>query len=123
MAPAKAVAKRVGLCLWGCTVRRAARVDANQGEIVEAMKAAGATVWVLGLPVDLLVGAGGKTALAEVKVLVGKKDPKPAPYTRLQQDFMLYWRGGEIVTLTTVDEGLALVKAMRATNSIDVQEV
>lgn len=37
-------------------MRHAARVDANQAAIVAALEAAGATVEVIGQPLDLLVG-------------------------------------------------------------------
>ena len=42
-------------------MRYAARSDANQSEIVAALRASGASVFVLKLPVDLLVGYAGKT--------------------------------------------------------------
>jgi hypothetical protein len=48
-------------------MRFAARVDKNQSEIVSALRAAGAFVWIIGLPVDLLVGFDGQTYLVEVK--------------------------------------------------------
>ena len=48
-------------------MRRAARVDATQEAIVSALRAAGAYVWVIGLPVDLLVGYKGHTFCVEVK--------------------------------------------------------
>jgi hypothetical protein len=48
-------------------MRYAARVDQNQDQIVTALRAAGAYVWVIGLPVDLLVGHKGHTFLVEVK--------------------------------------------------------
>jgi len=48
-------------------MRHAARVDSNQTEIVAAFRAIGASVFVLKLPVDLLVGYAGKTVLVEVK--------------------------------------------------------
>lgn len=94
-------------------VRRAARTDANQAAIVAAMQAAGASVWVIGLPVDLLVGAGGNTALVEVKTLVGKRSPKAAPYTKLQTDFMASWRGGAIATITDVESAVRLVTLLK----------
>lgn len=94
-------------------MRRAAKVDGNQAAIVSAMRAAGATVWVIGLPVDLLVGAHGKTALVEVKTLTGKRAPKAAGYTPLQQAFLAGWRGGTVATITDVDGALTLVKTMR----------
>ena len=60
-------------------VRRAARTDLNQGEIVRALKAAGASVSLLhrvgeGVP-DLLVGWKGVNLLLEVKGLSGKLTP------------------------------------------------
>lgn len=93
-------------------MRRAAKVDRNQGEIVEALRAAGASVWVIGLPVDLLVGKNGVTALVEVKSLVGKRKPKAAGYTELQLDFMATWRGGAVATVTDVDSALRVVAVM-----------
>lgn len=47
--------------------RYAAKVDSNQAEIIRAIEAAGGTVEVLGRPVDLLVGAGRRWGLLEVK--------------------------------------------------------
>ena len=48
-------------------MRRAARIDANQEAVVIALRAAGAYVWIIGLPVDLLVGYKGHTFLVEIK--------------------------------------------------------
>lgn len=93
-------------------MRYAARTDANQAEIVGAMRKAGASVWVIGLPLDLLIGYAGKTALVEVKTLNGKRNPKPAKHTQLQKDFMLDWRGGTVATITDIDGALTLLKAM-----------
>ena len=94
-------------------VRYAAKVDKNQAAIVSAMRSVGASVWVIGLPVDLLVGVAGKTALVEVKRLVGKRSPKAASYTPLQVAFMAGWNGGTVATITDVDGALTLVKTMR----------
>lgn len=94
-------------------MRRAAKVDANQQAIVSALRAAGASVWVIGLPVDLVIGVAGTTALCEVKTTVGKRAPKAASYTPLQEAFMQSWRGGPVATLTDVDGALRLVKTMR----------
>lgn len=93
-------------------MRRAARTDANQATIVDALRAAGAYVWPIGLPVDLLVGVAGQTALVEVKTITGKRSPKPARYTGLQTAFMADWRGGPVATLTDVDGAIRLVKTM-----------
>lgn len=94
-------------------MRRAAKVDSNQAAIVSAMRSVGASVWVIGLPVDLLVGVAGKTALVEVKTLVGKRAPKAAGYTPLQMEFLGAWRGGTVATITDVDAALTLVKTMK----------
>ena len=53
-------------------MRYAARIDANKEQVVTALRAAGAYVWDLKLPVDLLVGYRGFTFLVEVKT-DGKK--------------------------------------------------
>jgi len=92
--------------------RWAARVDGNQAAIVEAMRAAGASVWVIGLPVDLLVGAHGQTMPVEIKSTTGKKAPKAKAHTRLQEAFMATWKGGPVATVTDVDGALRLVKMM-----------
>jgi hypothetical protein len=94
-------------------MRYAAKTDANQAAIVSALRSVGASVWVIGLPVDLLVGVAGRTALVEVKRLVGKRAPKAASYTPLQVAFMADWRGGTVATITDVDGALTLVKTMK----------
>ena len=94
-------------------MRYAARVDANQAEIVAALRNAGASVWPIGLPVDLMVGLGGKTMLIEVKTLTGKRSPKPARHTKLQIDFMASWRGGPVATVTDVEGALRAVGLMK----------
>jgi hypothetical protein len=67
------------------SLRRAARVDANQSAIVSALRAAGARVWVIGLPVDLLVGHAGRWMLLEVKD--GAKIPSKQKKTPIQAKF------------------------------------
>ena len=47
--------------------RYALRVDANQSAVISALEAAGATVQVVGKPLDLLVGIRGQFILIEVK--------------------------------------------------------
>lgn len=76
--------------------RHALRVDANQSAIVAALEAAGATVEVIGLPVDLLVLIGGKFALFEVKTTTGKKNPKPNRKTALQERIFAKFAAGPI---------------------------
>ena len=86
-------------------MRRAARVDANQAEIVEALRGAGCSVWIIGLPVDLIAGKGGNTVLIEVKTAAGKHTP-------LQRDFMATWRGGAVATIRDVEGALTLARSL-----------
>ena len=89
-------------------MRRAARVDANQQAIVAALRAAGAYVWIISLPVDLLVGYKGRTFLMEIKTTSKKR------LTGLQADFFQYWPGG---TLCRVDSPQAALDMIRAVNA------
>jgi Holliday junction resolvase len=86
-------------------MRRAARVDSNQEEIVKALRAVGATVQSLagvghGVP-DLLVGYEGKTILMEVKD--GKKSPSQRELTPDQVKWIDAWTGGSIYIVDTVE--------------------
>ena len=90
-------------------MRRAARIDPIQPEIVAALRAIGATVWVIGLPVDILVGFRGRTTLLEIKTLRGKRAPKAAPHTDLQKSFLATWRGGPVATVTDVEGAIRAV--------------
>ena len=93
-------------------MRYAARVDSTQAEIVSALRAAGASVWIIGIPVDLLVGYKGRTMLMECKVLTGKLNPKPSRHTPLQKAFMMDWTGGPVSTVTDVEGALTALKVL-----------
>jgi len=84
-------------------MRYAARVDANQAQIVSALRGAGAYVWIIGLPVDLLVGYNNQTYLVEIK-----DGPKKA-LTRLQQDFFGKWCGGGLHRIDGPDDALRMI--------------
>jgi hypothetical protein len=80
-------------------VRRAAKVDANQREVVAALRSAGATVQLLhavgdGCP-DLLVGYRGGNYLLEVKD--GSKPPSAQKLTPQQEIWHQDWRGHRVV--------------------------
>lgn len=92
-------------------MRRAARVDANQDQIVAALRAAGASVEVIGKPVDLLVGWKGQNWLVECKD--GSKTPGNRPLTRAQKDFIPNWRGQVSVVLSPA-AAIALIRGERA---------
>jgi hypothetical protein len=55
--------------------RRAKKRDANEPEIVQALRKAGAVVWYQDRPFDLLVGFRGRLVAMEVKTPFGKMKP------------------------------------------------
>ena len=92
-------------------MRYAARVDANQTQIVSALRAAGATVQLLsavgqGCP-DLLVGYQGNNILMEIKD--GKKAPSDRKLTSDQIVWHSEWKG-LVFLVTSVDEALQLLR-------------
>ena len=95
-------------------MRRAARVDENQGLIVKALRACGATVRVIsqgdGIP-DLLVGYRGHTILMEVKD--GSKPPSARQLTPAEQIFFDQWTGGKLFIVNSVEEALDVLKDCR----------
>ncbi len=84
------------------------RVDANQREIVEALRKCSATVQHLhelgkGCP-DILVGHRGCNYLLEIKAETGELTP-----------VQVWWHedwGGQVARVDTVDEALAVVGAI-----------
>jgi hypothetical protein len=84
-------------------MRYAARVDQNQDQIVSALRAAGAYVWVISLPVDLLVGYKGHTFLVEVK-----NGPKRR-LTPLQADFFENWSGSTLARIDGPEAALNMI--------------
>lgn len=92
-------------------MRRANRIDANQEDIVHALRACGAYVRIVsqgdGIP-DLLVGYRGFTLLLEVKD--GKKRPSARVLTPAEQKFFSEWTGGLIAVVNSVDEALDILK-------------
>jgi len=89
-------------------MRYAARVDANQAAIVEALRKAGAYVWIIGLPVDIMAGYKGHTLLMEIK-----RDSK-AKKTALQVDFFEKWTGGTLCRVDSVEAALRVLAVLDA---------
>ena len=89
-------------------MRHAARVDANQQAIVAALRAAGAYVWIIGLPVDLLVGYKGRTFLMEIKTTFKKR------LTGLQTDFFEKWAGGTLCRINSPQAALQMIGVANA---------
>lgn len=71
--------------------RYALRVDANQTAVVSALRAAGATVEIVGKPLDLLVGIRGQFIFMEVKD--GAKVKSAQKPTKAQDAFFKRWAG------------------------------
>ena len=88
-------------------MRYAARVDANQMQIVSALRAAGAYVWVIGLPVDLLVGYKSHTFLVELK-----SGPKKR-LTKLQADFFENWSGSTLARIDSPEAALRMIGVVK----------
>lgn len=88
-------------------MRYAARVDANQAEIVKALRQVGAYVWIVGLPVDLLVGYKGHTFLMEIKTNSKKR------LTDLQGDFFLNWTGGTVCRIDSVESAMRMIGVVK----------
>jgi len=91
-------------------MRRAAKVDANQPEIVKALRRVGASVTPThtageGFP-DLAVGFRGANYLIEVKD--GSKPPSARKLTPPQQEWHVTW-GGQVAVVKDVDEALAVL--------------
>ena len=85
-------------------MRRAARRDDNEKEIVIALRKAGAHVSFLDEPCDLLVGYKGKTICLEVKD--GNKPPSARKLTPNEQKFHDEWTGGPLHIVTCVQEAI-----------------
>lgn len=93
-------------------MRRAAKVDRNQAEIVDALKKAGATVQHLhsvgaGCP-DLLVGYRGRNFLIEVKDF--RLIPSKKALTAAQVEFHGGWKG-QVAKVEDVGAALAVIGA------------
>lgn len=89
-------------------MRRAAKVDSNHGEVVEALRSAGASVQSLaaigrGCP-DLLVGYRGMWLLFEVKD--GARSPSRRKLTPDQEKWIKASRGGPVWLITSLPEAI-----------------
>lgn len=88
--------------------RYAAKIDANQPDIIEGLKKCGISVEFIKKPVDLLVCCRGETSLMEIK------NPDGGRLTKDQVEFIARWPG-KIHVVETLEEALTalLGEAMR----------
>jgi len=94
-------------------MRRAAKKDANQDEIVAALRDVGASVALThqlggGFP-DVVVGYRDETFLLEIKD--GDQPPSKQQLTRKEAEFHQSWRG-QIAIVTSVEEALRVIGAI-----------
>lgn len=92
-------------------MRKAAKTDRNQAEVVDALRQVGASVQSLaatgkGCP-DLLVGYRGINYLMEIKD--GDKPPSARELTIDQTHWHSLWRGS-VYVVKSVDEALKILK-------------
>ena len=88
-------------------MRYAAKVDKNQQVIVETLRAAGAYVWIIGLPVDLVVGFKSHTFLVEIKQNAKSR------MTPLQRDFFENWCGGTLARIDSPEAALNMIGILK----------
>jgi hypothetical protein len=94
-------------------MRRNARTDTNQREIVQALRDRGATVLHLhqlgkGCP-DILVGYGGCNYLIELKD--GSKPPSKQRLTNDEANWHSRWQG-QVAVVNSVDGAIALLNSL-----------
>ena len=90
----------------GGSLRRAAKRDANERPIIEALRRIGASVVVMKEPVDLLVGFRGRTVALEVKDIGGT-------LTEAQKDFFARFCG-EAYVVQNVQQAMQAVLGAEA---------
>ena len=90
--------------------RRAARIDANQQSIVNALRKVGAVVWIIRIPADILIFYRGHWQPAEIKD--GAKPPSERRLTASQRADHALLPAGAIPIIESVDDALALVARM-----------
>jgi hypothetical protein len=93
-------------------MRRAARIDANQNEVVQVLRDVGASVAITsmvgkGFP-DIVVGFRGRNYLIEIKD--GSKPPSKRKLTSDEREWHDTWRG-TVYVANNSDEALEIIGA------------
>jgi hypothetical protein len=96
-------------------MRRAAKRDVSEKDIVKLLRHFGVDVELTHRPFDAIGGFRGVTYLLEFKT--GK-----APFTEGQKKFMAYWRGGEVVVLRSVEEAKLWIDKLRGKHVVTVDK-
>ena len=96
-------------------MRRAAKRDIAEPEIVMALTQCGFTVFRLDQPVDLLTGFRGVTYLVEVKS--GSKGYAKA-LNKNQKTFAAQWNGSPVFILRSADDAIAWAQSVAANDDL-----
>ena len=92
-------------------MRRNARTDNNQTEIVKALRKIGASVLItsqLKNCFDILVGYNGVNYIVEIKD--GKKTLSQRKLTKGEEKFKNEWKGGTYYIIESVDDALKMIE-------------
>lgn len=98
-------------------MRRAAKVDRNHGEVVNALRKVGCSVQDLsaigkGCP-DLLIGIPAVRELAFMEIKDGSKPPCERRLTDAQVKWHARWEGYPVHIVESVSDALAIVAAIK----------
>lgn len=93
-------------------MRRAARTDATQTEVIRTLRQLGVSVEVIGKPVDLLVCFRGETSLMEVKAPRARSEGGGHGLTKDQVEFIARWPGKIHVVKSAGEAVEALMPAL-----------
>lgn len=91
-------------------MRRNAKIDANQPEIVKGLRKIGATVLITAVLkncFDLLIGYRGINYIMEVKD--GKLPPSRKRLTDGEQEFKDNWRGGPYYVVESLEQAIEII--------------
>ena len=92
-------------------MRRAARIDDNQNEIVKALREFGASVLIVSQLkncFDILVGYEGRNYIMEIKD--GSKSPSKIKLTEGEKKFMESWKGGPYFIVFSPGQAINILK-------------
>ena len=81
------------------------RADTNAASIIAALRCVGASVALIGQPVDLVVGFRGRNYLLEIKTRKGRPGAR-------QRAFFASWQGDARI-VRSAEDALACIGAMR----------
>jgi hypothetical protein len=92
-------------------MRRAAKRDAVEDELVLALRQCGCDVFLTSVPFDAIVGYRGVNHLVEFK------SGKAGRYTEAQKRFMESWRGAKVITLRSTEDAIKWVTSLAGRSS------